>query len=147
MSTALILPVCRRIHSSAELINFPSLWGGTEGTAPSPTEGPLQHPGLPVPSTISIYSSSRTPERPVSYHSSSMFLRVIGTTCVATQHYESGVQFSKEHLSTRNPQFRSSIQHIFRGRRKTFFVSAKGHRVHSTLAHRGLPRSNPNTEH
>ena len=47
------------------------------------------------PSTISIYSPSRTPEQPVSYHSSSMFLRVMGTTCVATQHYELGVQFSK----------------------------------------------------
>ena len=47
-------------------------------------------------------SSSRTPEQPVSYHSPSMLLRVMGTSCVATRHCELGVQFPK-HLSMRNP--------------------------------------------
>ena len=46
---------------------------------------------------------------------------------------------------TLNFDFQSNI--FFGGRRETFFVSAKGHRGHSTLAHRGPPRSNPQTEH
>ena len=73
--------------------------GGHRGNSTLAYRGAATTPRLTgtllKPSTISIYSPSRTPEQPVSYHSSSMFLRVMGTTCVATQHYELGVQFSK----------------------------------------------------